>query len=153
MKLLSSSRMLFRLLLSERVCRNWHLEIISGCRGFIGPVPLPLWIRVDGEDIEEVPRRQGNRLHLGLFLILILLIILIFHLHRFPRLSLGASTCPVSLWSQPTPGRGPRMKRRNPVQVQDEEKDEDEETDDGKGDDQRELQRSSSSHNPSIRRM
>ena len=45
-KLLSSSRMLFRLLLSERVCRNWHLEIISGCRGFIGPVPLPLWIRV-----------------------------------------------------------------------------------------------------------
>jgi hypothetical protein len=40
--------MLFRLLLSERVCRNWHLEIISGCRGFIGPVPLPLWIRVAG---------------------------------------------------------------------------------------------------------
>jgi hypothetical protein len=33
---LSSSRM---------ICRNWHLVQGTGCRGFSGPVPLPLWIR------------------------------------------------------------------------------------------------------------
>jgi hypothetical protein len=27
------------------LCRNWHLATCVGCRGFIGPVPLPLWIR------------------------------------------------------------------------------------------------------------
>ncbi len=28
------------------VCRNWHLSLNDGCRGFIGPVPLPLLMSV-----------------------------------------------------------------------------------------------------------
>jgi hypothetical protein len=31
---------------SSPCCRNWHLDLWSGCRGFKGPVPPPLWIRV-----------------------------------------------------------------------------------------------------------
>gem|GEM_PF-4663108 len=57
--------------LNKRVCRNWHLEIVSGCRGFIGPVPLPLWIRVGGRvteyrvlgqaGIDEIPMPDQSR--------------------------------------------------------------------------------------------
>ncbi len=25
-------------------CRIWHLLVYRGCRGFIGPVPPPLWM-------------------------------------------------------------------------------------------------------------
>jgi len=43
--------------LPDQLCRNWHLGSLerenvetfrryAGCRGFTGPVPLPLWIRV-----------------------------------------------------------------------------------------------------------